>query len=131
NAARSARQYSYLHTRTRRIAVTVRPAASRTVARNTCLPFFAFVAFQSTNASPLTSAFSEPSFFASAAKTTFFRFLFEPAMTTSRVVVRRHSFLPGRSHVTVGLPTTATFVERNVVFGMTFAPIVLTFFVSW
>src|SRR5213075_3279726 len=86
DAAGCAGDDRYLHTRTLRRAVTVRPDASRTVARNTCLPFFACFAFQSANASPAESAFFDPSFFASARNTTFFSTFVEPATTTSRVV---------------------------------------------
>ena len=80
---------------------------------------------------PAASAFFDPSFFLSARKTTFFSAFVDPATTTSRVVARRHAFLPGTSHVTVGFFTTAIFAPRKFVFGRTFAPIVLTFFASW
>ena len=60
--ARCAGDYSYLHTRTIRRAVAVRPLASRTLARNVCLPFVTFLTFQSLKAMPAASGLDEPIF---------------------------------------------------------------------
>ena len=107
NPARCTRDYSYLHTRTIRRAVAVRPRASRTVARSTCLPLLAFVTFQSVNERPAESGFREPIFFVPSRKADDVSFFVELATTASRVVVRRQAFCFGTSHVTVGLLTTA------------------------
>src|SRR5712692_8163046 len=128
--ARQHHRKGHRHTRTLRVAVTVRPAASRAVALNVCLPLRTLLVFQSFAKRSEVPVFAEPITCLPSANVTDFTFFVELATTSSRTALRRHVPDSGASQVTAGCVTTTIFAGLKFVFGRMFVPIVLTFFVS-